>query len=284
MGKEKEITRLENIAFEIRENLIKLANKKTIHIGGDLSVTEIVTVLWHYVMKYDVTNPKWEERDRFLLSKGHCAAAVEFCQSKLGFFTNEEVFKEYATDNCRFSMAPCKHLNPFFETSATGSLGQGLSIAVGMAMALKAKGNNRSRVYVVAGDGEMQEGSNWEAIMYASQMMLDNLCLILDNNGLQFDGRTQEIVSIENIEDRFSAFGWKVYSVDGHSISDLMRVFDDMEASGFPVLINALTVKGKGVSYMENNYLWHAGKIENDKLDETLNELYCNYKRNRVNV
>jgi transketolase len=272
-----EIKRLENIAYNIRCELIRLASKVTIHIGGDLSATDILTVLWQHVMHYDKDNPNWEERDRFILSKGHCAVAVSFNQAYLGYFSTEDIYAEYDTDNGRFSMSPCRHVNPFFETSATGSLGQGLPIAVGIAKALKLKGNNKSYVYVLLGDGELQEGSNWEAAMLAGHIGLDNLVAIVDNNNLQFDGSTDQIVRVNNIGEKFTPFGWKTYEVDGHNIEDLVKLLDMVRVSDKPVLIDAHTIKGKGVDYMENNYAWHAGMVKPEELDITLQALNKRY-------
>ncbi|MCX4353002.1 MAG: transketolase [Lachnospiraceae bacterium] len=279
-----EIKRLEDIAFLIRKELVKLASQVTIHIGGDLSAVDILTVLWQNVMQYDIHNSKWEYRDRFILSKGHCSAAVAFNQAQLGCYDVSDIFEEYATDNCRFSMSPCRHTNQFYESSATGSLGQGLPIAVGMAAALKAKKNTKSKVYVLLGDGELQEGSNWEAVMYASQICLDNIVAIIDNNGLQFDGETKNINHIDDAGKRFAAFGWDTYSIDGHKIDQLLCVFEKIKKQKSPVLIEAHTVKGKGVNFMENNYLWHAGKITEKQLDEAISSIHKMYGERIKNV
>ena len=235
-------------------------------------------------MQYDVRNPEWVYRDRFILSKGHCSAAVAFNQAHLGCYETREIYDEYATDNCRFSMAPCRHVNPFYESSATGSLGQGLPLAVGIAAALKAKQNFQSRVYVLLGDGELQEGSNWEAIMYASQLHLDNLIAVIDNNGLQFDGKTNQINSISNVNERLMAFGWGTYDVDGHNIGQLLDIFSLSREADGPVAINARTTKGKGVSYMEDNYLWHAGRISEEQLKIAIKSIETNYKGKVSNV
>ena len=281
MGNKKDIAYLEDIAYEIRKNLILLAERTTIHIGGDLSVTEILTVLWQRVLKYDFANPSWEERDRFIVSKGHCAVTVAFNLAIQGCFSVEDIFEEYATNECRFSMAPCKHKNLFYESSATGSLGQGLSIAVGIALALRAKGNKKSKVYVVMGDGELQEGSNWEAIMYAAQLKLDNLVVIIDNNGVQFDGMTDDIVSVQNMIENCINLGWSTVKVDGNNIKALLKVFNEFLHEGKPLMINAKTIKGKGVDYMENNYKWHAGRIKAEMLESTLKKLEDNYNRGK---
>lgn len=265
-------------SFTIRKNLIELAAKKTIHIGGCLSACDILTVLWGAFLDYNFLDPKWEFRDRFFLSKGHCQAAMAFSIGNKGGYSAEDVIKEYATDNTRFSMAPCRHTNVFYESSATGSLGQGIPLGCGVALALKKKNNNKSKVIILAGDGELQEGSNWEAVMLASQKKLDNVIVIIDNNTLQFDGCTKDIVSIGNIESRFSSFDWITLSVDGHNIADLINVFNKaIDVSG-PVLINARTVKGKGIDYMENNYIWHAGRIKTEMLDETIKRLEASYE------
>lgn len=261
-----------------------LSYQSTIHIGGDLSAVDILTVLWQNIMKYDSRYPDWEYRDRFILSKGHCSAAVAFNQAELGCYPVSEIFKEYATDNCRFSMSPCRHTNQFYESSATGSLGQGLPTAVGIAAALKAKNNMESKVFVLLGDGEMQEGSNWEAIMYASQLQLNNIVAVIDNNQLQFDGQTKEIVSIGNIQERFLAFGWEAYGVDGHDVGQLLDIFNKTKQQNAPIVIDAHTLKGKGVDFMENNYLWHAGKISEKQLARAIESLDCIYGKERRNV
>ena len=259
--------------------MLILASRSTIHIGGDLSATDILTVLWQNILEYDEKDPTYEYRDRFVLSKGHCAAAVAFNMAKRGCFKKQSIFDEYATDNCRFSMSPCRHINKYFESSATGSLGQGLPLSCGISLALKVKNNYKSKVYVLLGDGELQEGSNWESIMYAGHKKLNNLIAIIDNNELQFDGKTKHIVNIENINAKFEAFKWKTYHVDGHNIEDLLTLFESIHEQEYPILINTHTVKGKGVGYMENNYLWHAGKLDNNLLKEALLELKKNYGR-----
>lgn len=272
------IEELKEIALDVRKDIVRLASIKTIHIGGDLSVVDILTVLWQAIIKYDANNPQWEGRDRFFLSKGHCSAVVAFNQAYRGFFSKEDIFKEYATDNGRFSMSPCCHVNPYYESSATGSLGQGLPIAVGVAKALKMKNNFNNKVYVVIGDGELQEGSNWEAIMLAGQLQLDNLIVLVDNNKLQFDGKTDKIVSVQNISKRFESFGWLGYEVNGHNIAEIYEVLLKVQESKRPVVIDAHTIKGKGVEYMENNYIWHAGRISENDLERTLAELSRRYE------
>ena len=168
-------------AFEVRKNILKIALKHKIHIGGDLSVAEVMAAIWQYMMKYKPDDPTWEERDRFVLSKGHGAAVTFLNQAAIGCYSYEEVLREYATDFGRFGMHSCNLRNPHVEVS-TGSLGHGLPVSVGLAAALRLKKNYTSRVFTVVGDGEAQEGSIWEAMMYASQLKLGNLVCFVDYN------------------------------------------------------------------------------------------------------
>jgi transketolase len=184
--KKEQILKLEKAAYEVRKNLLTLASKKSIHIGGDLSITDVMTVLWQYQMHYNPADPHDENRDRFVLSKGHASAALNFCQAAIGCYGVDDVMKEYDSSGGRFSMHPCSFENPYIEVS-TGSLGHGLSIASGIAMALRLKHNWKNRVYVIMGDGEQSEGSVWEAAMNSVHYNLGNLVAIIDQNGLESD-------------------------------------------------------------------------------------------------
>ena len=205
----KSVSELERAAFQIRKNLLKLCSIQKIHIGGDLSIADVMTVLWQYQMKYDPNNINDEKRDRFVLSKGHASAVTSFNQAAIGCFSAEDVINEYATDEGRFSMHSCNLVNPYVEVS-TGSLGHGFPVACGMAAALRLKENYQSRVYVVMGDGEQSEGSIWEAAMNAVHYRLGNLVAIIDFNGLEADGTLKEITGLGNIADKYHAFGWNV--------------------------------------------------------------------------
>jgi len=268
------ICQLEECALDIRKWLLRLCNKEVIHIGGDLSVTDVMTVLWQYQMKYNPKDAKAEDRDRFVLSKGHASAVTSFNQAAIGCFNYEDVINEYATDQGRFSMHSCGLVNPFVEVS-TGSLGHGLSIACGIAKALRLKDNYSSRVYVVMGDGEQSEGSIWEAAMAAVHFELGNLVAIIDNNGLEADGSLSDLTSLGNIAEKYRSFGWLVQEIDGHDIAEIKRQFDNLPApeTGQPIVLVCHTVKGKGVSFMENNDKWHAGKITDRQLEIAMNEL-----------
>jgi len=268
------ISELEKAAMEIRINLLKLCNKEVIHIGGDLSLTDVMTVLWLYKINYDPKNIKDENRDRFVLSKGHASAVTSFCQAALGCFSPEDVINEYAKDSGRFSMHSCNIVNPFVEVS-TGSLGHGMPIACGMAAGLKLKNNRTSRVYTVMGDGEQSEGSIWEAAMNAVHCKLGNLVAIVDNNGLQADGYIDDLTGLGNIADKYRSFGWNVVEIDGNNIEEIKKAFDSLPSpdSDVPTCIIAHTVKGKGVDFMEDVQRWHAGKITDEQLKEAVDGL-----------
>ncbi len=268
------VSELEKAAMEIRINLLKLCNKEVIHIGGDLSLTDVMTVLWLYKINYDPKNIKDENRDRFVLSKGHASAVTSFCQAALGCFSPEDVINEYAKDSGRFSMHSCNIVNPFVEVS-TGSLGHGMPIACGMAAGLKLKNNRTSRVYTVMGDGEQSEGSIWEAAMNAVHCKLGNLVAIVDNNGLQADGYIDDLTGLGNIADKYRSFGWNVVEIDGNNIEEIKKAFDSLPSpdSDVPTCIIAHTVKGKGVDFMEDMQRWHAGKITDEQLKEAVDGL-----------
>lgn len=270
----KSIEELKKAALEIRKDLLKLCSVQTIHIGGDLSVTDIMTVLWQYQMNYDPHNIIDENRDRFILSKGHASAVTSFNQAAIGCFSKNDVIREYASDGGRFSMHSCNLVNPFVELS-TGSLGHGFPVACGIAQALKCKGNTHSRVYVVMGDGEQSEGSIWEAAMNAVHCQLGNLVAIIDFNGLEADGKIDDITSLGDIAEKYRAFGWNVLELDGNSIEELVQHFDELPSPDTPVptVFVCHTVKGKGVQFMENNPKWHAGRISNQQYEECINNL-----------
>ena len=274
------VKELEKAAMDIRINLLQLCNKEVIHIGGDLSITDVMTVLWLDQMKYNPENIHDETRDRFILSKGHASAVTSFCQAAIGCFTAEDVIREYATDQGRFSMHSCNLVNPFVEVS-TGSLGHGMPVACGIAAGLKLKGNTTSRVYTVMGDGEQSEGSIWEAAINAVHSRLGNLVAILDFNGLEAEGTIDEITGLGNIADKYRAFGWHVIEIDGNDISQIVDAFEKLPSiiSDVPTCIVAHTVKGKGVDFMENQLRWHAGKITDDQLSTCIEKLHSEYNK-----
>lgn len=276
------IQQLEEAALKVRINLLKLCNKEAIHIGGDLSIADIMTVLWQYQMNYNADNPSDECRDRVVLSKGHAFAVTSFNQAAIGCFSAEDLIKEYATDYGRFSMHSCNLVNPYVEIS-TGSLGHGMPIACGIAAGLRLKGNYTNRVYTIMGDGEQSEGSIWEAAMNAAHYKLGNLIAIVDHNRLEADGTIEEITGLGDIAEKYKAFGWNVVAINGNNISEIKECFDNLQppTSDKPTVIIAHTTKGYGVDFMENEACWHAGKITDEQLSKSINWLMEQYERRR---
>jgi transketolase len=279
MADREKIERLEKAALDVRLQLLDLCNKQGIHIGGDMSVCDIMTVIWQYAIKYNNKDPRWANRDRFVLSTGHAAAVTSFNQAAIGCYKNEDIHREYATDYGRFGMHSCNLKNPYVDVS-TGSLGHGFPIACGIATALKKKGSG-SRVFVVMGDGEQQEGSIWEAAMLAHQHKLGNVAAFIDKNGFSFDGKTSELMPVEPLADKWKSFGWKVIEVDGHDMGQLIDAVDALPpvAGDTPTVVIGKTVKGHGISFMENVAAWHAGQIADDLLVQAKNELSEAFKK-----
>ena len=254
---------LEKIAVEVRKGIITAVHSaKSGHPGGSLSAADIFTYLYFVEMNVDPENPKDENRDRFVLSKGHVAPGLYSALAQRGYFPVEEL-TSLRHIGARLQGHPdMKHI-PGVDMSS-GSLGQGFSAAVGMALAGKMDGKDY-RVYSLAGDGEIQEGQIWEAAMFAGHRKLDNLVLIVDNNGLQIDGNIADVCSPYPIEDKFRAFNFHVITIDGHNFDEIASALKEArETKGQPTAIVAKTVKGRGVSFMENEVGWH-GKAPNDE-------------------
>ena len=227
------------------------------HIGGSLSSMDILTVLYQNVMNIDPSDPQKADRDRFVLSKGHCTPALYPTLALRGYFPLEDLKMFRSIDGHMSGHAEMHHVKGV--DMSTGSLGQGLSAAVGMAIATR----GTSRVYALMGDGEIAEGQIWEAAMSAAKFGLDNLCGIVDVNGLQIDGKTADVMPSEPLDKKWEAFGWHVIKIDGHDYEAIQAAFEQAETvKGQPTVILAATVKGKGVSFMENNAGWH-GKAPN---------------------
>ena len=260
---EKEIQELEKKARKVREDIIEgVYMAKSGHPGGSLSVADILTALYFKVMNIDPKNPNKEDRDRFVLSKGHCSPALYSCLANRGFFPVEDL-KTFRNINSYLQGHPDKNKVPGVDMT-TGSLGQGLSCANGMAIAGKMNKKDY-RVYCVLGDGEIEEGQIWEAAMAANKYKLDNLCVIVDNNNLQIDGTIEEVMSSYPIDEKFRSFGFEVIKIDGHDIEEIIKAFEVAKnVKGKPTCIIAKTIKGKGISYMENQVGWH-GKAPNDE-------------------
>jgi transketolase len=257
---------------EIRKNIIEMIYEaKSGHPGGALSCADIITYLYFEKMKVNVKDPQDVDRDRFVLSKGHAAPALYAALAQKGFFPKEELKKLRKIGALLQGHPDAKHI-PGVDVS-TGSLGQGISNAVGMALGLKLEGK-KSKVYVVLGDGELQEGLVWEAAMSAAHYKLDNLVAVIDYNGLQIDGKNEDVMGISPLDEKWRSFGWKVISCDGHDYEDLDKAFNEADkAQGTPVIIIANTIKGKGVSFMENQAGWHGQAPNLEQKEKAVNEI-----------
>ena len=244
---------------------------KSGHPGGSLSVTDILTYLYFQEMKTDPQNPAWQERDRLVLSKGHTAPALYAVLAQKGFFPVEEL-KTLRKIGSRLQGHPDMKKIPGVDMSS-GSLGQGISAACGMAKAAKLTGGEW-RVYTGLGDGEIQEGQVWEAAMFASHYQLDNLCVLVDNNGLQIDGNIKDVMSPYPIDEKFKAFGFHVINIDGHDFDQIEAALNEARSvKGQPTAIIAKTVKGKGVSFMENQASWHGTAPNDEQYRQAMEEL-----------
>lgn len=263
---------ISQIANKIRKEIIKqVYNAKSGHPGGSLSIADIMAVLYFYELNIDEKNPKWENRDRFVLSKGHCVAALYAALAIRDYFDLDELRTFRKTEGILQGHPDMKKVAGV--DMSTGSLGQGLSAAVGMAMAGKLDKKDY-RVYTILGDGEIEEGQIWEATMAASQYKLDNLCVIIDNNNLQIDGTIEEVMNSYPIYEKIKSFGFEVMSIDGHNIEEILGAFEKAKTvKNKPTCIIAKTVKGKGVSFMENKVEWHGKAPNEDQFNEAMKEL-----------
>ncbi len=272
MEKISDITKLREIAKDIRKGIIEAVySGKSGHPGGSLSIADIMTVLYFYEMNINPENPKDENRDRLVLSKGHCAPALYSTLANRGYFNIEEL-KTLRHIDSRLQGHPDMKKIPGVDMT-TGSLGQGLSAANGMAIAGKLDKKDY-RVYCIMGDGEIEEGQVWEAAMASNKYKLDNLCVIVDNNNLQIDGTIEEVMSSYPIDEKFKSFGFQVINIDGHNYQEIIDAFDvARNVKGKPVCIIAKTVKGKGVSFMENKVEWHGKAPNEEQYMQALKEL-----------
>ena len=263
---------LEAMARRIRLNIAKMtwqSGIKGAHLGGSMSVTDILAVLYGEILHYDVKNPLAPERDRLILSKAHAAVALYAALFEAGFLTQEEIDGAMQGDSFFFEH-PKKSPEHGIEFSG-GSLGQGLSLGMGTALGLKKKGNTEAKVYVILGDGECDEGQVWEAAAAVTHFGLDSVTVIIDDNGLQFDGRKQDILKPGDIAARWASLGYDVQTVNGHDVEELREAF--LRQADKPKVIIAKTVKGKGVSFAENDVTWHTGRLTDELYQEAIREL-----------
>ena len=270
---EKRVTELSIIANQVRKNaLTAVYNAASGHPGGSLSIADVLTLLYFEVMNVDPKNPKMENRDRMVLSKGHTAPALYGVLAEKGFIPREDVATFRHIDSY-LQGHPDMNKVPGVDMS-TGSLGQGVSVAGGMALAAKLD-NKDYRVYSILGDGELEEGQVWEQAMFAAHYKLDNLTIFVDNNGLQIDGDVTKVMNPTPIDKKFEAFGWNVIVTDAHDFNKLLDAVNEAKAAkGKPTAIIMKSVKGKNVSYMENNPAWHGAAPKKEEYEQAIKELY----------
>ncbi len=260
-------------SYELRRDIIEMVYRSGAgHVGGDLSVIDILTVLYYRVMNVSAENPKDPGRDRFLLSKGHCADALYCVLGDRGYYEKQEAIETFSQYGSRFIGHPNTDV-PGIELNS-GSLGHGISVGVGMALAGKMSGQDY-RTYVVCGDGEMAEGSNYEGMMAAGHYQLENLCVTVDVNGLQISGKTKDVLCSGDLGRKFAEFGFHVIEVeDGNDCGQLVRAYEEAkQVKGKPSVVIAHTVKGKGVSFMENTVSWHHGVLNEEQYRKAVGEL-----------
>ena len=268
-----EIQNIKNFSLNVRKNILEMAvsaRASSAHFGGALSITEIISTLFAYQMKIDKKNPKWEQRDRFILSKGHACLAYYAALCEVGYISKDEL-KTFEKNDTNLLGHPVINRNMGIEFS-NGSLGMGLSLGIGGAISSKIK-KIFFKVYVVVGDGECNEGSVWEAAMAAPNFKLNNLYVIIDKNNFQQTGSNKEIMNVANLRDKWSSFGWHTVEIDGHNIKELYNFFNQSKNIDKPKAIIANTIKGKGFSFSENNNDWHHSVLSKSFYEKAIKEL-----------
>ncbi|KPK30511.1 MAG: transketolase [Nitrospira bacterium SG8_35_1] len=271
-GKVTDVEELKKIAKSVRIRILHmLTTAGSGHTGGSLSAADVAVAIYFSKMKFNPKDPSWKDRDRFILSKGHAAPLQYSIMAEAGYFP-EETTQTLRTTESPLQGHPCCKRLPGIEVS-TGSLGQGLSVANGMALGLRLD-RNPARVYCIMGDGEIQEGQIWEAAMTAAHYKIDNLCAVVDCNGLQIDGPVAKVMNIEPVVDKWEAFGWHVIDIDGHNMEQIVGALDKAEGiKGKPTVIIANTTKGKGVSFFENKVEYHGVAPSLEELEKAVKEI-----------
>ncbi|RJQ56084.1 MAG: transketolase [Nitrospiraceae bacterium] len=272
-GKVSDVDKLKDIAKKVRINILHMLTKAgSGHTGGSLSAVDVAVAIYFSRMNFNPDDPYWKDRDRFILSKGHAAPLLYAIMAEAGYFPID-VLNNLRKIESPLQGHPCCKSLPGIEVS-TGSLGQGLSVANGMALGLRLD-NNPARVYCIMGDGEIQEGQVWEAAMTAAHYKIDNLCAVVDSNGLQIDGPVQKVMGIAPIHDKWSAFGWHVIDVDGHNMKDILGALDASEKTkGRPTVLIANTTKGKGVSFFEDKVEYHGITPTPEEYEKAVKEIH----------
>ncbi len=275
MNIEEKIAELSQKAKEIRKLALRaICQANSGHPGGSLSVADILTVLYFDLLKHNPQNPNWEDRDRVVISKGHASPAVYASLALAGYFEPQDFVNNFRKINSAFQ-GHIDRLKVAGIEASTGSLGQGLSMANGMALGLRLNKSSQ-KVYAILSDGELQEGQCWEAIMAAGHYKLGNLTAIIDRNRIQLDGWTENTMALEPLDKKFEAFGWTVQSIDGHNLKEIRSAIElswQRQSTDKPYVIIANTIKGKGVSFMEDQVRWHGTAPKAEELEKALAEL-----------
>ena len=269
----KKVDSIKSFTKEMRKNILSMAfaaGSSSSHFGGALSITEIVSTLFVDQMRIDKSNPNWENRDRFILSKGHACLAYYSALCEVGYISKDELLT-FEKDNSNLLGHPVRNKDLGIEFS-NGSLGMGLSLGIGLALSAKKKGKN-FKVYVIVGDGECNEGSVWEAAMAAPNFNLENLYVIIDKNNFQQTGSNKQIMNVDNLKSKWESFNWYSKEVDGHNINELLDVFNECNNIKKPKAIIANAIKGKGFSFSENNNDWHHSILSKSFYEKALKEL-----------
>ena len=259
-------------AFEIRREIVTMVHRANSgHVGGSLGATEIVVALYYNIMKHRPADPKWEGRDRFILSKGHCTPVIYAALADCGYFPMEDL-KTFRRPGSHLQGHPAQHKTPGID-APTGTLGLGISTGVGMALGAKLKKQDH-HYYILCGDGEIQEGQVWEAAMFANKYKLDNIIAFIDRNYLQTDGNSEKVMPLDPLRPKWESFGWRVYDIDGNDFDQIIGTVEEAKKTkGKPSMIIAKTVKGKGVSFMENEASWHGTPPGKEDFEKAIKEL-----------
>ena len=286
MADKKEVRRLQEVAHQARVNLCKLCGSYSgnIHMGGDMSMIDVLTCLYHHTMNVDPKDIAMPTRDRFILSKGHGAVCMYITMALRGFFDYDEIVRTYGKLDSAYGQHPCKVRLPGVETS-TGSLGHGLAICVGLAAAARTMGG-KHRVFCMMGDGETCEGSAWEAALNAHALGLGNLVGIVDRNRQLMTSFSEDTVKLEPYADKWRAFGWNVVEINGNDMNEVVDAFDNLPPvdSGVPTMIVANTVKGNRISFMEKQVKWHCGSLNERDLKQALSDLEASHEKEMEGV
>ncbi len=265
------ITDLKAKATEIRRSILTMVHgAKSGHVGGSLGATELLVALYYHLMQHDPARPDWSERDRFILSKGHCTPVIYAVLADCGYFPAEDL-KTFRRPGSHLQGHPYQPKTPGIEVS-TGTLGLGLSTAVGMAVAAKRRGDTHC-YYVLCGDGEIQEGQIWEAAMFANKYQLGNVIGFVDRNYLQTDGNSEDIMPLDPLRPKWESFGWQTFDINGHDFNAIVDAVNEARTTRKPSMIISRTVKGKGVSFMENEVMWHGTPPDDEVFERAMAEL-----------